>query len=108
MASAGSARASGIPSESSSTTRNRSSDSGTGKRGREHSPVSGGRQRMISLTRESFLKVTGAFGAGLTLGVGIPERASAAAAVFTPNAFVKIAPENVVTIYVSKSEMGQG
>jgi isoquinoline 1-oxidoreductase subunit beta len=62
-----------------------------------------------TFTRDTFLKVSTAFGAGLTLGFAATGRARAAqAAVFTPNAFVKIAPENAVTIYVSKSEMGQG
>lgn len=63
-----------------------------------------------TLRRETFLKIAG--GAGLALGFGIPRTADAAvpetsvpAAV---NAYVKIAPDNTVTIVVSKSEMGQG
>ncbi len=62
------------------------------------------------LKREGFLKLTGALGAGLTLGFTLDRKAEAAApaAVFVPNAYLRIAPENTVTIFCSKSEMGQG
>jgi isoquinoline 1-oxidoreductase beta subunit len=60
------------------------------------------------MKRDTFLKVSGAFGAGLTLGLGSGAAGAAPAGLFEPNAYVKIAPENAVTIYCSKSEMGQG
>ena len=70
--------------------------------------------------RRSFLSVAGSFGAGLCVAVTLPlgskpADAVAAAAepdgpagVFAPNAWVRIAPDESVTVMVSKSEMGQG
>lgn len=61
-------------------------------------------------SRLGFLRTTGAFGAGLTLALTLPLRGARAAAdaVFAPNAWVRIAPDETVTVVVSKSEMGQG
>jgi len=75
---------------------------------------------MSSHSRRDFLKTTGA---GLVVGVMLPEAArakqnSGAAsvlaqapsgdAVFSANAFVRIAPDNTVTVLVKHVEMGQG
>jgi isoquinoline 1-oxidoreductase beta subunit len=63
-----------------------------------------------SASRAGFLRTTGALGAGLALGVVLPGRGADAAAdsEFAPNVWVRIAPDDTVTIMLSKSEMGQG
>ncbi len=64
-----------------------------------------------TFTRGSFIRLTSALGAGLALGVQLPARATpeaAADAGFAPNVWVRVAPDESVTIYVSKAEMGQG
>lgn len=64
--------------------------------------------------RRTFLKAGAALGAGLTLGFYLPSgRAARQAAVvtatpFTPNAFLRIAPDNTITVLVKHLEMGQG
>ena len=73
------------------------------------------------LSRRGFLKISGAAGAGLTLGLYAldaaaqqPSAASTApgtapaARPVTPVAFVRIAPDNTVTIVSKHLEMGQG
>jgi len=68
-----------------------------------------------SPSRRSFLQVSAA-GAGLVIGFYLaPRMASAAAtaagsssAAYAPNAFLRIAPDNSVTIIVKHLEMGQG
>ncbi len=63
------------------------------------------------LTRRSFLKLTGAAGAGLTLAVGLGPKAFAAASgteLFSLNAFVRIAPSGAIYIYAINPELGQG
>jgi isoquinoline 1-oxidoreductase subunit beta len=57
-----------------------------------------------NISRREFLKS----GAGLTLAVVLPGRAFAQAKTFEPNAFVRIAPDNTVTVIVKHVEMGQG
>jgi len=70
---------------------------------------------IVNLSRRDFLKS----GAGLTLGVAVPAlaqmagpgqggRGAAAAGAFEPNAFVRIGPDNIVTVIVKHFEMGQG
>jgi isoquinoline 1-oxidoreductase beta subunit len=72
------------------------------------------------VTRRGFLQVMAGVGAGLTLGY-FTRGAHAASAVgangadstvdgsaFAPSAFLKISPEGVITVAISKSEMGQG
>ncbi len=61
-------------------------------------------------TRRDFLKVSGTVAGGLALGFYLPGRhnvAVAAEATASPNAWVKIAPDNTITIMVARSEMGQ-
>jgi isoquinoline 1-oxidoreductase subunit beta len=70
-------------------------------------------------SRRDFLKSTAALGAGLIIGVHLPRfaRAQAGAAAlarpasagpFVPNAFVRIAPDDTVTVLVKHIEFGQG
>jgi isoquinoline 1-oxidoreductase beta subunit len=65
-----------------------------------------------NLDRRGFLKATGAAASGLVLGFYVPQRFGPitvkAAGPFAPNAFVRILPDDTITILVGKSEMGQG
>ena len=68
-----------------------------------------------ALNRTDFLKLTGALGAGLGLAIYLPGCSSGtstnggtATTAFAPNAWVRVAPDNAVTIVINKSEMGQG
>ncbi|MCW3848533.1 xanthine dehydrogenase family protein molybdopterin-binding subunit [Sphingomonas sp. LB-2] len=61
----------------------------------------------ITPTRRGLLKST-----GLVLGVALPAAGRAARALpdapFAPNAFVRVSPDNLVTIIIKHVEMGQG
>jgi isoquinoline 1-oxidoreductase beta subunit len=63
-------------------------------------------------TRRAMVKVTGAAGGGLMLGVSMPRLAPAFAAEtsadFAPNAFIRIGPDSKVTFTIPQVEMGQG
>jgi isoquinoline 1-oxidoreductase subunit beta len=84
---------------------------------------------VLNLSRRRFLQQSALAGGGLILGVYLPSNASAATDVakaneqnsttagtslkdpsgrFAPNAFVRIAPDDTVTVIVNHSEMGQG
>jgi isoquinoline 1-oxidoreductase beta subunit len=67
--------------------------------------------------RRKFLKDSAVLVSGLVIGFYLPMRggralaaegAAAAPQVYPPNAFIRIAPDDSVTIVVNKSEMGQG
>jgi isoquinoline 1-oxidoreductase beta subunit len=71
------------------------------------------------IDRRTFLKVISATGAGLTLGIFAADNAAqvsgpgkttgtAATGEFAPNAFLRIKPDNTVTVLVKHVEMGQG
>jgi len=61
------------------------------------------------LTRRRFVQSTAVAGAALLVGLRLDgRRALAADDVFAPNAFVRIAPDNTVTIIGKHLEMGQG
>ena len=64
------------------------------------------------LDRRAFLKATGAAGGGLMLGIALPGTASAQEAgkkfTYPPSAFIRIAPDNSVTVLINKLEFGQG
>ncbi len=73
----------------------------------------------MSLSRRAFLTHTAAAGGGLLIGISLPttvgrlfaqEGAAPAAAkkAVQPNAFIRIAPDDTVTILLKHSEMGQG
>ena len=67
-----------------------------------------------AMSRRAFLKTGAAIGGGLVIGFHLPVQfASAAAPVsppvsYSPNAFIRIAGDNSVTLIINKSEMGQG
>jgi isoquinoline 1-oxidoreductase beta subunit len=68
---------------------------------------------IINLSRRDFCKAGALLGGGLVLGITLPtgrEMALAAtkATTFAPNAFIRIGSDDLVTIIVNKSEMGQG
>jgi len=67
------------------------------------------------ISRRNFMKVSGALGSGLVLGFFIPganrfaeAQAAKAPIVYAPNAFLRIAPDNTVTVVVNRLEFGQG
>jgi len=66
----------------------------------------------LNLKRREFLKVSAAAGGGLLIGLYLPGRLEAAtnpaAAEFIPNAFLRITPDNTITVISKHLEMGQG
>jgi isoquinoline 1-oxidoreductase beta subunit len=66
------------------------------------------------MSRRSFLKAAGVAGGGLVLGFVIPganrfaQAQQQAKAISPPNAFLRIAPDNTVTIAINRLEFGQG
>jgi isoquinoline 1-oxidoreductase beta subunit len=64
---------------------------------------------VTALSRRAFLGTSAAAGAGLVIGFYLPKTASAQAeGVFSPNAYLRITPDEKVTIVVARTEMGQG
>ncbi len=69
--------------------------------------------RRTDLSRRTFLVAGAAAGGGLLLGVYLPQRIMAQtsmpdADVFGPNAFVRIRPDDSITLVMPQVEMGQG
>jgi len=71
------------------------------------------------INRRDFLKTGVAVGGGLLISLYLPELAlasgesnagttTAPAAPFAPNAFIRIGTDDIITVIVNKSEMGQG
>jgi isoquinoline 1-oxidoreductase beta subunit len=74
-----------------------------------------------TIKRRDFLKTGAAVGGGLLISLYLPKLSQAGVsakptdklksiepATFAPNAFIRIAPDDTVTVIVNKSEMGQG
>ncbi|HYD06769.1 MAG TPA: molybdopterin cofactor-binding domain-containing protein, partial [Reyranella sp.] len=59
-------------------------------------------------SRRKFLQSSAAIGGGLVIGVHLPTKAFAANDPAQINAWIRIAPNNQVTILCARSEMGQG
>jgi isoquinoline 1-oxidoreductase beta subunit len=67
----------------------------------------------LALNRRTFLRVSALAGGGMLLGsyfepAATAATAPAAAAEFTPNAFIRIASDGAVTIFAKNPEIGQG
>ncbi|HXX00542.1 MAG TPA: molybdopterin cofactor-binding domain-containing protein, partial [Candidatus Acidoferrales bacterium] len=62
---------------------------------------------MSPLSRREFVAAGVAAGAGLVIGFYLPHGRSENE-LFSPNAYLRITPDNKVTIVVARSEMGQG
>ncbi len=63
---------------------------------------------MSPLSRREFVTAGVAAGAGLVIGFYIPHQSGSHEESFSPNAYLRITPDNKVTIVVARSEMGQG
>lgn len=63
---------------------------------------------VLNVSRRQFLQASVVGTTGLILGVSFRPAEAAEASPFQPNAFLAIAPDGQVTIWVAKSEMGQG
>jgi isoquinoline 1-oxidoreductase beta subunit len=63
---------------------------------------------MSPLSRREFVAAGVAAGAGLVIGFYLPHGGGSQQEVFSPNAYLRITPDNKVTIVVARSEMGQG
>jgi isoquinoline 1-oxidoreductase subunit beta len=63
---------------------------------------------MSPLSRREFVAAGIAAGAGLVVGFYLPHGSSSRKEYFSPNAYLRITPDNKVTIVVARSEMGQG
>src|SRR5258708_20447256 len=72
------------------------------------------RSHAVGLDRRAFLKAGVAVGGGLVINVALPFALRPASAdvaappAFAPNAFIRIDPQNVVTLVMPMAEMGQG
>ena len=68
----------------------------------------------IEVRRREFLKTGATSGAAFILGFYLPSRSPAQESQialskeFVPNAWVRITPDNQITVLVEKPEMGQG
>lgn len=64
----------------------------------------------LAIDRRAFIKVTALTGGGLLLGLHLesPGDVEAAESAFTPNAFIRITPDGVVTVMSKNPEIGQG
>lgn len=63
---------------------------------------------MSPFSRREFVATGVAAGAGLVLGFYLPHGKRAGEKIFSPNAYLRITPDDKITIVVARSEMGQG
>jgi isoquinoline 1-oxidoreductase subunit beta len=64
--------------------------------------------KVSGLSRREFVAAGIAAGAGLVVGFYLPHGGSGKHQTFSPNAYLRITPDNKITIVVARSEMGQG
>jgi isoquinoline 1-oxidoreductase subunit beta len=67
--------------------------------------------KATTLSRRNFLKVSATATGGLAIGFyfpGLVPKAQAQTRVFAPNVWIRIAPDDTVTIMITQLEMGQG
>jgi len=62
----------------------------------------------IQQSRRTFIKIAAGTGVGLIIGVELRPTPARAATPFAPNPFVRIAPDNTVTVLVKHLDKGQG
>src|SRR5713226_2572583 len=63
----------------------------------------------MSSTRRAFLRTSTLAATGLVIGVELSEGlVSKAASAFEPNAYISITPDDIVRLWITRSEMGQG
>jgi CO/xanthine dehydrogenase Mo-binding subunit len=67
-----------------------------------------GGKKTSGFSRREFVAAAIAGGAGLVIGFYLPHRGSGNKRIFSPNAYLRITPDNQITIVVARSEMGQG
>ncbi len=63
---------------------------------------------MTPLSRREFVAAGVAAGTGLVIGFYLPRSGKSKNEFFSPNAYLRITPDNKITIVVARSEMGQG
>src|SRR5713101_1895654 len=72
-------------------------------------PRSGEDARGVTMrTRRDFLKTTALAAGALVIGFRLDGRPAIAAEALAPNAFIRIAPDNTITIISKHTELGQG
>src|SRR5580765_1815001 len=62
----------------------------------------------IEVSRRNFMKLAGAAGASLMIGLDLRSTPSWAAGPLVPNPFVRVAPDGTVTVLIKHLDMGQG
>src|SRR5437763_11148490 len=63
---------------------------------------------MSPISRREFVGAGIGAAAGLVIGFYLPHKAESQKDSFSPNAYLRITPDNKITIVVARSEMGQG
>ncbi len=86
----------------------RAATGGSDGRGRRAMTTTSVTKKASGLNRREFVVAGIAAGAGLVVGFYLPHGGKSAKQVFSPNAYVRITPDNKITIVVARSEMGQG
>jgi isoquinoline 1-oxidoreductase subunit beta len=62
----------------------------------------------IQPSRRAFIKIAAGTGVGLVIGLDLPFASAAAVESFAPNPFVRVAPDNTVTVLIKHLDKGQG